>query len=61
MSKMTFYMGMRGRPFSEKQLEKHAKDIVQPYNEDGTVNKEFESLYPKSEFITKYERNKRTN
>lgn len=35
--------------FVKKQREKYAKDLVQPYNHDGTFNKDFKKLYPNSE------------
>ena len=42
-----------GRSALEKQREKYAKDLVQPYNKDGSINKDFKKLYPNSEFIRK--------
>jgi len=44
----------------KKQRAEHAKDLVQPYNQDGSINRDFKKLYPKSEFITRYEKGNET-
>lgn len=31
----------------QKQRDFHKKDLVQPFNHDGTPNKDFKNLYPK--------------
>jgi len=39
--------------YQKKGRAKHAKDIVQPYLANGSINPKFQKLYPKSEFITR--------
>jgi len=53
--KMTFIAGRRA--IRETQSENHAKDIVQPYNRDGSLSKEFKKLYPNSEFVKRNYKN----
>lgn len=52
---MTFIAGRRA--IRETQSENHAKDIVQPYNRDGSLSKEFKKLYPNSEFVKRNYKN----
>jgi hypothetical protein len=39
---------------TKRQREEHAKDLLQPYNSDGTLNKEFKKVYPNSEFVRRH-------
>lgn len=40
----------------DRQRTEHAADLVQPYNPDGTINKEFSWVYPEESRIYKGEK-----
>lgn len=42
------------RKISEKKAEKYEKDLLQPYNRDGSLNKDFKKVYPNSEFVRRH-------
>jgi len=37
-----------------RQRESHEKDLIQPFNSDGTLNRDFKKVYPNSEFVKRY-------
>jgi len=46
----TRYEGMTHK----RQREEHAKDLLQPYNVDGSLSKDFKKVYPNSEFVKRH-------